>query len=112
MFDNERGSTMTLEEEFHQEMLGLYREAGLAIGYWPNYYLRGVRNKGGLAYAKRLLAPGRKIEAGLQRLKDEGRVDLSVEARVLKARYASLFTAAEIAEARGRLSGAAVASCS
>jgi hypothetical protein len=79
---------MTLEDEFHQEMLGLYRETGLAIGYWPNYYLRGVRNKGGLAYAKHLLAPGRKIDSGLQRLKDAGRADLSVEARVLKAHYA------------------------
>ena len=42
---------MTLADEFHQEMLHLYRETGLAIGYWPNDYLRGVRNKGGLAYA-------------------------------------------------------------
>lgn len=101
---------MTLADEFHQEMLGLYREAGLAIGYWPNYYLRGVRNKGGLAYAKHLLVPGRKLDTGLQRLKDAGREDLSVEARVLKPRYAPLFTPAELAEARRRLSGAVVAS--
>jgi hypothetical protein len=101
---------MTLENEFHQEMLDLYRETGRAIGYWPNYYLRGVRNKGGLPYAKQLLTPRRKIDSGLQGLKDAGRPDLSVEARVLKARYAPLFTPAEITEARRRLSGAAVAS--
>jgi hypothetical protein len=101
---------MTLADEFHQEMLDLYRETGLAIGYWPNYYLRGVRNKGGLAYAQHLLKPGRKIDSGLQRLKDAGREDLSVEARVLKPRYAPLFTLAEIAEAGRRLSGTATPS--
>ena len=91
----EGGSTMALEDEFHQEMFTLYRETGQAIGDWANYYLRGVRNKGGLAYAKHLLAPGRKIDSGLQRLADAGRTDLSVEARVLKPRYAPLFTPAE-----------------
>ena len=98
---------MALEEEFHQEMLGLYRETGRAIGYWPNYYLRGVRNKGGLAYAKQLLSPGRRIYSGFQRLMDAGRVDLSVESRILKLRVCSLFSPAEVAEARQRLGGAA-----
>ncbi len=98
---------MTLEDEFHQEMLALYRETGQAIGYWANYYLRGVRNKGGLAYAKHLLSPGRKLDSGLQRLMDAGRVDLSVEARVLKPHFSPLFTSAEIAEATRRLGGAA-----
>jgi hypothetical protein len=108
-FGDEGGITMALEDEFHQEMLALYRETGRAIGYWSNYYLRGVRNKGGLAYAKHLLAPGRKIDSGLQRLMDAGRADLSVEARVLKPRYTPLFTPAEIAEAGRRLQGAAAA---
>jgi hypothetical protein len=108
-FGDEGGMTMALEDEFHQEMLALYRETGQAIGYWPNYYPRGVRNKGGLAYAKHLLAPGRKIDSGLQRLMDAGRADLSVEARVLKPRYASLFTPAEIAEAGRRLQSATAA---
>lgn len=103
---------MTIEDEFHQEMEGLYWETGEAIRYWPNYYLRGVRNNGGLAYAKHLLEPGRKIDSGLQHLKDSGRSDLSVKAPVLKPCYASLFTAAEIAEARRRLGEAAVASVS
>jgi hypothetical protein len=100
---------MALEEEFHQEMLGLYRETGQAIGYWPNYYLRGVRNKGGWAYAKQLLSAGRRIYSGLQRLIDAGRVDLSVESRVLKPRFSSLFSPAEVAEARRRLGEAALA---
>jgi hypothetical protein len=100
---------MTLENEFHEEMLSLYRETGKAIGYWANYYLRGVRNNGGLAYAKNLLSPGRKIDSGLQRLVGAGRADLSVEARVLKPRFSTLFTSAELAEAGRRLGGAAVA---
>jgi hypothetical protein len=48
--------------------------------------------------------PRRKIDSVLLRLKNAGREDLSVEARVLKLRYAPLFTPAEIAEARRRLS--------
>ena len=100
---------MTLENEFHEEMLSLYRETGKAIGYWANYYLRGVRNKGGLAYAKQLLSPGRKRDSGLQRLMDAGRVDLSVEARVLKPRFSSLFSPIEVAEASRRLGAATVA---
>jgi hypothetical protein len=97
---------MTLQDEFHQEMLSLYWETGRAIRYWPNYYLRGVRNKGGLAYAKHLLSPGRKIDSGLQRLIDAKRDDLSVEVRVLNPRFSSLFTPIEIAEARRRLKAA------
>jgi hypothetical protein len=101
---------MTLEDQFHEEMLALYQKTGRAIGYWAQYYLRGVRNNGGLAYAKRSLLPRRKIAAGLQRLIDAGRTDLSVEVLVLDPRFARLFTPAEVAEARRRLSGAAVAS--
>jgi hypothetical protein len=97
---------MTLEDEFYDELLALYWKTGREIGYWAQYYLRGVRNNSdnrGLAYVRRLLLPGKKIHGGLQRLIDKGKTHLSVEALVLDPRFSCLFTSAETAEARRRL---------
>ena len=46
---------MATEAEFHEEMLSMYRRTGVATGYWPGYFLRSVRQDGGLAVAKKLL---------------------------------------------------------
>jgi 5-methylcytosine-specific restriction protein A len=96
---------MSIEDELDQVLLDLYRRAGQETGYWGNYYLRELRNKGGLATAKRLLKPSRRtgVAAGLQALIDAGRVDLSVEAVALEQRFRALFTEDELAEARRRL---------
>jgi hypothetical protein len=105
----------SLELRFHEAMLELYRRAGegtrrqrpdgtIARGYWPTYFLRGVRNHGGPNYARQLLS-ARGESAGFQRLKDEGRLDLTMEALVLKPQFTELFTEAERAEAARRLRG-------
>ena len=96
---------MTLEESFHLAMLDIYYLAGKETGYWANYFLRSVKNKGGLATAKQLLKPkkGDVIEKGLQELIDAGRPDLSVEATVLKSMFSSLFNEDEITEAKLRI---------
>ncbi|HIJ81063.1 MAG TPA: hypothetical protein HPP76_05090 [Desulfuromonadales bacterium] len=97
---------MTLEEQLHQEMLNLYSRAGKETGYWGNYYLRSVKNHGGLATARKMLVPkkNQKIDKGLQALIDAGRADeLSVEAIALRPEFRPLFTAAEIAEASNRI---------
>ncbi len=93
---------MATEADFHEEMLSLHRRTGTATGYWPNYFLRSVRNDGGLAVAKKLLAP-EETSTGFARLVEARRVDLSVEAIVLEDRYSHLFTSAELDEARERL---------
>jgi len=48
-----------------------------------NYFLRSVKNKGGLATAKQLLnrEKNNTIEKGLQALIDAGRPDISVQLR-------------------------------
>jgi len=104
-----------LELRFHDAMLDIFRLAGEATrrrrpdgttarGYWASYFLRGVRNHGGPDYARQLLrAEG--TSAGFQRLTDEGRLDLSVEALVLKPEYAELFTDNERITAARRLRG-------
>ena len=94
---------MNKEEKFNQEMLNLYQVVGKATGYWANYYLRFVRQHGGLAYAKKALAKKDDAQDGFKKLIEVGRPDLSVEATVLKEEYRSLFSADEIEEAERRI---------
>lgn len=102
-----------LELRFHDAMLDIFRLAGeatrrqrpdgtIARGYWASYFLRGVRSHGGPEYARYLLRK-RGVSDGFRRLSDEGRLDLSVEALVLKPEYAELFTDAERRTAAHRL---------
>jgi hypothetical protein len=105
-----------IELEFHEDMLAVFRLAGeatrrvrpdgtVARGYWASYFLRGVRNHGGLLYAKQLLHKEGTTE-GFARLKEEGRLDLTVEALVLEERYVSLFSPEERQLAASRLAAA------
>ena len=36
-------------------MLSMYKRAGDETGYWGNYFLRAVKNNGGLITAKKML---------------------------------------------------------
>ena len=90
------------KEDLDQELESLYRRTGEATGYWPNYFLRSVRDNGGLAVARKLLAPG-SVSSGFDKLIAARRADLSVEAVVLQERFSHLFTAPEREVARSRL---------
>ena len=96
---------MALENDFHEAMLNVYEQAGKEAGYWANYFLRSVRKYGGLEYARRMLQVRRNdsMQKGLQALIDAGRVDISMESLVIRPEFISLFTDAEILEARRRL---------
>ncbi|MBV1813473.1 HNH endonuclease [Pseudomonas viridiflava] len=98
---------MSVEENFHHQMLDIYQHAGTEVGYWANYFLRGVKKHGGLNYARTALEKRKKdsIQKGFQALVDAGRVDISMESLVVRPEFASLFTDGEIAEARARLDG-------
>lgn len=87
---------------FDGEMVDIYRRTGEAFDYWPNYFLRMVRNEGGVVAARKLLGDG-KVSEGFLRLVKARRLDLSVEYHVLKPRYALLFTPDERKVARDRL---------
>jgi hypothetical protein len=104
-----------LELQFHDAMLDVFRLAGeatrrtrsdgtIARGYWASYFLRGIRNNGGADYAHQLLRKG--TTDGFQRLKEEGRLDLTMEALVLKPEYGELFTDEERKVAAHRLAEA------
>ena len=92
---------MTIEEQFHKEMLGISDQAK-EFGYFPSYFIRMVGEQGGLGAARQLLK-GNEMSSGLMRLWEQKRLDVSVEALVLREPWASLFTDEEIASARGRL---------
>lgn len=94
-------------------MLDIFRLAGEATrkqrsdgtfirGYWASYFLRGVRNHGGLAYGHILLKAEGTTD-GFARLSKEGRLDLTVEALVLRPEYRGLFSEAERQIAGSRL---------
>lgn len=91
-------------KELTEALEQAYGRGGREAGYWGHYFLRSVRNNGGLATAKQLLKPSRGVSKGFQALVDAGRPDLSVEAVILNnPRFVGLFTDEEIAEARRRL---------
>lgn len=105
-----------LELRFHDAMLDVFRLAGEATrrtrsdgttarGYWASYFLRGVRNHGGPDYAHQLLRKEGTTD-GFQRLKEEGRLDLTMEAVVLKPEYTELFSDEERRVAAHRLAEA------
>lgn len=92
-----------LERRFDAAMMEIYERAGRELGYWATRYLQLVRARGGLGAARHLLH-ARATSDGYARLRDEGRLDLTVEAYVLRPEFAPLFTAEEIGLARHRLS--------
>lgn len=96
---------MTIESELTETLMSHYTLAGKTAGYWGNYFLRDLRRHGGLATAKKLLAPrkGTKPAKGLQALIDAGCTELSVEAVCTQSKFVELFSPEEIAEAEARL---------
>jgi hypothetical protein len=91
-----------VEVRFHQAMLDVFELAGRETGYWANYFLRSVRIEGGLATARKLLWKSG-TSKGFERLKAEGRLDLSMEAVMLKPEFRELFSETELARASDRL---------
>ena len=94
---------MDLEVQFHQEMLRIYDEAS-TFRYYPTRFLQMVNDHGGVQAAKILL--GKDAPSyGFERLWEECRLDLSVEALVLRDSWRDLFDLDELREAYRRLDG-------
>ena len=92
-----------LEAAFHEEMISIFYKAGHATGYWANRFLQKVKKDRGLPAARHWLKPEKGLSPGLQRLAKEKRVDLSMEALVMKEPWRQLFTAPELNEAAKRV---------
>ncbi len=91
-----------LERRFDGAMMEIYERAGREVGYWATRYLQMLRARGGLETARRLLN-ARATSDGYARLRDAGRLDLTVEAYSLRPEFQALFTPEELNMARDRL---------
>lgn len=79
-----------LEDEFHRGMENIYYAAA-EHGYRATYFLQMVRERGGVAAARRLLSTP-EAQSGLTKLWELGRLDISMEALVAQERWEQLFS--------------------
>ena len=91
-----------LEKRFDRDMRSIYSTAKRECGYNATRFLQLVGEKGGLAAAKQLISKPGGTE-GFTTLWEHRRLDLSVEALVLKPEYKSLFSENELKLCRDRL---------
>lgn len=91
-----------LEDRFHEEMLDVYHRAKTECKYNANRFLQMVSESGGFVAARTLLASPT-VSEGFAALWQCGRLDLTVEALVLRAPWSALFTEQELTTARERL---------
>jgi len=87
-----------LDEALRDVYTRAYREGG----YNATVYLRMLTDRGPLGTAQRLLASPT-VSAGFTALWEKGRLDLTVEAAVLRAEFQPFFTDEELDTARERL---------
>jgi hypothetical protein len=81
----------TLELDFHEAMVELYRCAKREIHYNARYFIDMVSNNGGRETARYLLDT-KEPSDGYVVLWERGRLDLSVEAEVLRPCWHGLFS--------------------
>jgi hypothetical protein len=91
-----------LEARFHQGLLDTYELLKRKYRYNASYFLHMLLEYGGVETARRLLWKD-DISDGFTTLWELKRLDLSVEAFVLRPECASLFTEEERGIARARL---------
>jgi elongation factor Tu len=103
--DDDEADRKALEEaerRFHQAMVNIHATAKSELGYNATRFIQMVSEKGGLAAARQLLWSDEPSE-GFTTLRSHHRLDLTVEAHVLRDEFADLFTEAERQRARARL---------
>jgi len=86
----------SLEERFHEAMLGVYESAKRDYGYKATYFVERVRSVGGVNAAKQLLR-STKPSTGLLMLRDRNALGISMEAVIVEnPEWWPLFTEQEI----------------
>lgn len=98
--DSSSDSQATIKYQFNEAMVNLYKEAA-KIGYHATQFFHMVSEHGGVETAHLLLA--KEPTEGFTKLWEKKRLDLSVEALVLKPQFAPLFDEIERENARKRL---------
>jgi len=90
-----------LKMRFHNDMVNIYT-AAKELGYTPSRFIQSVSEKGGYQAAKDLVYKNEPSD-GFTSLWELKRLDLSVEAYVLKPEYNGIFTDEERMICRRRL---------
>ena len=96
----EAKTAATGEKSFERAMLDIYDQAK-AFGYRPTAFRKMVADHGGVEAARRLIRGS--ATSGFEKLWENKRLDLSVEALVLDPKWRMLFTSDECDLARRRL---------
>lgn len=91
-----------LIKEFDKEMRNIYFRAKTECNYTPTYFLKMIDEMGGLQTAKVLLRKDT-ISSGFTKLYECKRLDLTVEALILRNPWQQLFTEEERKIAKRRL---------
>ncbi|MFW9879033.1 MAG: hypothetical protein ACFFG0_38630 [Candidatus Thorarchaeota archaeon] len=96
--------TKSLERQFDRAMLSIYERAKNEAGYNATRFLQMLYDYGGLETAKILLYEKR-LSEGFTALWELDRLDLTMEAMILKSPWKQLFTEEELKIAEQRLTG-------
>lgn len=91
-----------VERRFHQAMIAIYETAKRDLGYNAVRFLQMISEQGGLGTARQLLRSNAPSE-GFTTLWERGRLDLTVEAHILRDEFAPIFTDEDREQARARL---------
>lgn len=91
-----------LENKFNTDMRNIYENAKKELGYNATRFLQLLSQVGGIQAAKKLISKDGGTY-GFEVLWENKRLDLSVEAHVLKPEYEGLFTEEERDNCRKRL---------
>ncbi len=92
----------SIEGKFHNEMIQIYEKAKQECGYNATRFFQMVTELGGVQAARSLLRSNA-LSDGLVELWERGRLDLTMEALVLRPPWKILFTSEELATAEKRL---------
>lgn len=92
----------SLEQQFDSEMRSIYTTAKKELGYNATRFLQLLSEKGGVQAAKQLIRKDGGTY-GFEVLWENRRLDLSVEAHVLKPEYHALFSEEDRALCQDRL---------
>lgn len=92
----------TLENKFHEDMKNIYFTAKKELKYNASRFFQLVSREGGVRAAKQLISKSGGTY-GFEVLWENKRLDLSVEALVLRPVYHELFTTEERETCRNRL---------
>ena len=102
MDSDKQNSIDNLEQKFHLEMLLVYENALKKCNYKAKIFKRMVEEHGGLEAAKRLLCT-KEYSYGFTQLAINKRLDLSMEATIIKEPWKQLFSEEELSIARTKL---------